>query len=57
MEAIQGFGGAVVMVTHNEYFLKHIATKLIVFDGGKTFYFNGNYSQFLEDLGWQETVE
>ena len=54
MEAIKEFEGAVVMVTHNEYFLNNIANKLIVFDGGKTFYFNGTYPQFLEDIGWQE---
>ena len=57
MEAIQNFTGAVLMVTHNEYFLNNIANKLIVFDGGKTFYFNGTYKQFLDDVGWCEKTD
>ena len=54
MDAIQKFEGAVVMVTHDEYFLNNIATKLIVFDGGKTFCFDGSYAQFLKEIGWSE---
>ena len=52
MEAIKGFPGAVIMVTHNEYFLHEIATKLIVIDGGKTFLFEGTYAEFLKKIGW-----
>ncbi len=54
MEAIKEFPGAVIMVTHNEYFLRQIATKLIVFDGGKTFCFEGTYDEFLKKVGWAE---
>jgi ATP-binding cassette subfamily F protein 3 len=54
MEAIKNFEGAVIMVTHNEYFLHEVATKLIVFDGGKTFYFEGGYADFLKKIGWAE---
>jgi ATP-binding cassette subfamily F protein 3 len=54
MEAIKEFPGAVMMVTHNEYFLKEIATKLIVFDRGETFWFDGNYQSFLKEVGWAE---
>lgn len=55
MEAIKKFSGAVIMVTHNEYFLHEIANKLIIFDGGKTFSFTGGYSDFLKNIGWKET--
>ncbi len=54
MEAIKEFPGAVLMVTHNEYFLRQIATKLIIFDGGKTFCFDGTYDEFLKKVGWAE---
>lgn len=54
MDAIKAFKGAVLMVTHNEYFLREIANKLIVFDGGKTFSFTGTYNDFLKQVGWQE---
>lgn len=54
MNAIKNFEGAVLMVTHNEYFLHEIANKLVVFDGGKTFVFTGTYSDFLKQVGWQE---
>lgn len=52
MEAIKNFEGAVLMITHDEYFLREIATKLIVFDGGKTFCFEGGYDDFLKKVGW-----
>jgi ATP-binding cassette subfamily F protein 3 len=56
MDAIKQFEGAVVMVTHNEYFLRQIATKLIVFDNQKVFCFDGGYDKFLSTIGWKEEV-
>jgi cobalt-zinc-cadmium resistance protein CzcA len=46
--------GAVVMVTHSEYFLKEVANKLIVFDDDKTFVFEGGYEDFLRKVGWKD---
>ena len=54
MDAIKTFQGAVIMVTHDEFFLHEIANKLIVFDGGKTFLFDGGYKEFLKKVGWVE---
>ena len=54
MEAIKTFSGAVLMVTHNEYFLKEIANKLIIFDNDKTFVFEGGYDDFLRKIGWSD---
>lgn len=54
MEAIQNFEGAVVMVTHDEYFLQKIATKLVVFDDNKTFVFEDSYEYFLKRVGWKD---
>lgn len=52
--AIKNFEGAVVMVTHDEYFLKEVANKLIVFDNDKTFVFEGGYEDFLAKIGWSD---
>ena len=54
MEAIKTFQGAVLMVTHNEYFLKEIANKLIVFDDEKILIFEGSYADFLKKIGWKD---
>ena len=35
IEAIDYFDGAVLIVTHSEMILKAIATRLVVFDGGR----------------------
>lgn len=54
MEAIRSFPGAVVMVTHDEYFLQEIANKLIIFDDNKTFVFDDTYEYFLKRIGWKD---
>jgi len=58
IDAITAFEGAVVMVTHNEYILHKIANKLIVFHQDRVFPFYGEYSKFLEQIGWgdQESI-
>lgn len=54
IDAINTFQGAVIMVTHNEYILHRIANKLIVFHHDRVFPFQGKYSQFLEQIGWDD---
>ncbi len=54
MLAIQQFQGAVVMVTHDELYLKKIANKLIIYDDGKVFMFNDSYDDFLRRVGWKD---
>jgi ATP-binding cassette, subfamily F, member 3 len=53
VEAIEAFDGAVLIATHSELILEALATKLIVFDGGKVDLFDGTYLDFLERVGWQ----
>jgi len=53
LEAIDDFSGAVVIVTHSEMILHAIATRLIVFDGGKATLFEGTYQDFLDRVGWK----
>jgi ATP-binding cassette, subfamily F, member 3 len=50
--AVDNFEGASIIVSHNEFLLNNIANKLIVFDNNKTFVFEGNYSDFLREIGW-----
>ncbi|MEM7166841.1 MAG: ABC-F family ATP-binding cassette domain-containing protein [Planctomycetota bacterium] len=52
--AMQYFPGAIVMVTHSEMVLRAVATRLVIFDGGRTRVFDGGYDEFLEQVGWQE---
>jgi len=53
IEAIDAFQGAVILVTHNEMFLHTLANRLIVFDRGKYFLFEGSYQRFLQEVGWE----
>ena len=52
LSAIKSFEGAVLMVTHDEYFLNEVANKLIVFDDNKVSIFDGTYDDFLNKVGW-----
>jgi ATP-binding cassette subfamily F protein 3 len=53
LAAVDSFAGAVVIVTHNETFLRTLARKLIVFDRGKTFVHGEGYDDFLRRYGWE----
>ncbi len=52
-EALLAFNGASIIVSHNEYFLNNIANKLIIFDNDKVIFFEGNYKDFLDKIGWK----
>jgi ATP-binding cassette subfamily F protein 3 len=54
MSAVQNFAGAVIMVSHDEFFLKKIANKLIIYDEGKVFIYEGTYKEFLKKVGWKD---
>lgn len=53
IEAIEEFEGAVFLVTHSEEMLERVCSKLIVFDAGQCFVFEGTYKDFLARVGWQ----
>jgi ATP-binding cassette subfamily F protein 3 len=57
LEAIDRFEGSVIMVTHNEMFLKRLAERLIIFDRGKVTLYEGSYQDFLERVGWEDEKE
>lgn len=39
---------ALIMVTHDRYFLDSVATKILELDKGNSYVYTGNYTQFLE---------
>ena len=45
---LQAFQGALVMVTHDRYFLERAVNKIVELDGGKLYTYPANYSKFLE---------
>lgn len=57
MDELTEYPGAVILVTHSERLLKHLAQNLIVFLGGKAEYFHGGYQDFLDRIGWQQEEE
>jgi sulfate-transporting ATPase len=49
-EAILEFGGSVVVISHDRWFLDRICTHLLVFEGdSKVNFFTGNFSEYEED--------
>lgn len=52
--AIQNFDGSCIIVTHSEELLRRTCDRLIIFSKGGADYFDGNYDDFLEKIGWEE---
>lgn len=48
------FSGAILMITHDRYFLDRVTNRIVELEGGKLFSFNGNYSDYLEMKGQRE---
>ncbi len=57
LAALDNFDGAVVVVTHNEMILRALAERLVVFESGRVFVYEGDYNRFLEKVGWEEERE
>lgn len=49
-EALEGFGGCVVVISHDRWFLDRIATHILAFEGNSSVvWFEGNYSDYEAD--------
>jgi ATP-binding cassette ChvD family protein len=49
-EGLLGFGGSVMVVSHDRWFLDRIASHILAFEGeSKVFWFEGNYSEYAAD--------
>jgi sulfate-transporting ATPase len=49
-EALEGFAGCAVVISHDRWFLDRIATHILAFEGdSKVVWFDGNYSEYEAD--------
>ena len=53
---LENYGGAVIFVTHDRYFLNVIATRIIEIDNGKAYSHPGNYTAFLESKAIRQNI-
>ena len=47
-EFLKSFAGAVMMVTHDRYFLDQVSNCIVEIDGGNVYRYEANYARFLE---------
>jgi ABC transport system ATP-binding/permease protein len=56
-EALVAFGGSVIVVSHDRYFLNRVCTAILAFEGdGSVRYGVGNYDYYLEKKGCRATA-
>lgn len=55
-DAIKRFEGSTVIVTHSEMLLRELADVLVIFREGGAQFFDGNYDEFLEKIGWDDDI-
>ena len=53
-EQLKKYRGAIVMVTHDRYFLNSITRKIVEVDNGNIFEYDGSYSVYLEQKAQRE---
>ncbi|MFM8364001.1 MAG: ABC-F family ATP-binding cassette domain-containing protein, partial [Verrucomicrobiota bacterium] len=53
---LHDFPGAVVLVTHDRYFLETVATRIVEISGGKAHSHPGNYAAYLESKALREQI-
>lgn len=51
------YSGAILMVTHDRYFLDRVSNRIIELDKGNLYSYEGNYSKFLELKSLREDME
>ena len=54
--AIKNFDGSCIIVTHSEELLRKVCDRLIIFAKDGASYFDGNYDDFLEKIGWEDEI-
>lgn len=56
-EYLSRYPGAILLVTHDRYFLDRVANKIFELDGGNLYSYKGNYADFLEAKAIREENE
>nr|HML46604.1 ABC-F family ATP-binding cassette domain-containing protein [Clostridia bacterium] len=54
---LKRYRGAIVMVTHDRYFLERVTDRIVEIDKGALYAYDGNYSQFLALKAQREEME
>lgn len=54
---LQSYPGALLLVTHDRYFLNRVTTRIFELDRGRLFRYEGNYEVFLEKKAEREELE
>jgi ATP-binding cassette subfamily F protein uup len=54
---LKRYRGAIVMVTHDRYFLERVTSRIVEIDAGELYAYEGNYSQFLARKAQREEME
>ncbi len=54
---LKRYRGAIVMVTHDRYFLERVTGRIVEIDGGALYAYDGNYSQFVALKAQREEME
>ncbi len=44
---LRSFSGGLVMITHDRYFLERVTNRMVEVDGGKLYFYEGRYEDFL----------
>ena len=53
---LRSFKGALVMVTHDRYFLERVTQRLVEVERGKLYFYEGNYDKYLERKAQREEM-
>jgi ABC transport system ATP-binding/permease protein len=54
---LQRYTGAILMVTHDRYFLDRVTNRIVEIDNGSLYSYDANYSSFLEQKAQREEME
>jgi ATP-binding cassette subfamily F protein 3 len=54
LDALEDFGGTLIFVSHDRYFVDKLATKVLEIGGGQALVYPGNYEEFLWSRKQQE---
>jgi len=52
VDSLESFDGAVLLVTHDEFMLRRLATRLVLFADDGVRIVEGDYDYFMETIGW-----
>ncbi|MBK5199985.1 MAG: ABC-F family ATP-binding cassette domain-containing protein [Spirochaetaceae bacterium] len=57
IEALKGYDGTMIFVSHDSYFIEHLATRILYLSEEKPEFFEGGYSYFKTRLEEKEKIE